>query len=97
MGNHRNSYKQSHVIRCHRCGRIIPDEGECERAHELYADLLESAEEASADERAEVLHIHDDLTQRHKDLLCHCLDRPSSLFSSQPQPENLDWHDKHDR
>lgn len=47
--------------------------------------------------RTDRLGTHREETQRDDALSCHCPDRPWSLFSSQPQPENLDWHDKHDR
>ena len=84
-------------ILCHRCGLRIPNEGECEEAHEVYGDVLEYAEELPEDERAEILRVHQRQTQRHKALLCHCLDRPFSLFTSRSQPGNLNWRDKHDR
>ncbi len=85
------------LIRCHRCGLRIPEQYECEEAHDLFEILLECADDEPEEERTQTLRTLEVQKARHIATLCHCPDRPWSLFSSQPQPENLDWHDKHDR
>lgn len=82
---------------CRRCGLRIPDDGECEEAHETFGFALEYAEELPESEREDFLRFHERLVEKHKARLCHCPDHPWTLFSSTPQPAGLDWHDKHDR
>lgn len=82
---------------CRRCGLRIPNEGECEDAHEVFEHASEYAEELAGNEREDFLSFHRSRVEAHKARLCHCPDRPWTLFSSTPQPPGLEWHDKHDR
>jgi len=83
-------------IICRWCGLPIPDDGECEAEHEWFGDLLEMIERLPESEREQLSNVHTRSVQAHKSRWCHCPDRARTLFSSTPQPHDLDWHDKHD-
>jgi len=78
-------------IICRWCGLRVPDAGECRRA----ARWLVFALVYAADE--EELSFCKWQIESHKASLCHCPEHPWTVFSSTPQPEDLEWHDKHDR
>ena len=84
-------------IMCRRCGLRVSDDQECEKIHNQLGDMLERAERLPENERGDALREHAILVERHKAENCHCPNRPWSLFTSEPQPIDLDWHDKHDR
>jgi hypothetical protein len=84
-------------ITCRWCGLRIPDKGECREAVETYVFALVYAKELPESERQETVSLVKWQAERHLVRLCHCPDRPWTLFSSTPQPQDLGWHDKHDR
>jgi hypothetical protein len=65
--------------------------------YESLMDELEYAKGLPENEREEFLRPWRTLFELRRILLCHCPDRPWTLFSSTPQPPDLQWHDKHDR
>ncbi len=73
----------------------MPDAGVCEKEH-LHLDRLHvEASMLTGDARMVAVREWCEACLRHESEFCHCPGRQTSMFSSQPQPPNLDWYDKH--